>query len=297
MKATLLACSLLASVITAHSATLVVRTTSDASTDSLRQKILEANPAGGDTIVFAIPTSSPGYDSTTGVFTIGLTSGELVIDKNVRIDGSAQKISIRRTGGSQFRIFRITAGTVATLNDLAISNGYGSAAAGVWNFGGDLTLRNCTLYDNIVPLDAAQGGAISTSGTLRVSNCTFTANSAIEGTAIYGTGSITIDNTTIFGNGSGNSAVNPVGAATVRVRNTIIAGNSSVAVGGTFISEGYNLIGGQAAGTTGFGAIGRPTRRHDDAGKPRSAAGQRRQHSDAPAVCPGAWPLIRGTAG
>lgn len=110
-------------------------------------------------------------------------------------------------------------------------------------------MRNCTLYDHTVPRDSAFGGAIGTSGTLRVSNCTFTSNSAIEGTAIFGTGTITIDNSTISGNGSGNTAVATSGAATVRVRNTILAGNLGLhQVSGTFISEGYNLIGSQALG-------------------------------------------------
>jgi hypothetical protein len=251
-RVVLVAINLLAAfTVAAHGATLVVRNTNDAGTESLRQRILEANPAGGDTIVFQIPTTAPGYNPTTGVFTIGLTSGELLIDKNLTIDGSAQKISIRRIGGTVFRIFRIAAGAVVTLNDLAISNGRQSSAAGIHNLG-DLTLRNCTLYDNVVPLDSNQGGAIATSGTLRVSNCTFSGNSAIEGTAIYGIGLITIDNTTIFGNGAGNTAVRTENTATVRVRNTIIVAQ----VAGTFISEGYNLIGSQAPGTTGFGAMG-----------------------------------------
>ncbi|HMJ05079.1 MAG TPA: choice-of-anchor Q domain-containing protein, partial [Chthoniobacterales bacterium] len=94
--------------------------------------------------------------------------------------------------------------------------------------------------------------------SLRASNCTFTGNSAIQGTAIFGTGAITIDNCTIFGNGSGNTVVHTASTATVRVRNTIIAGNlaGQGEVAGTFISEGYNLIGTQASGTTGFGATG-----------------------------------------
>src|SRR4051794_9837272 len=96
-------------------AELPVTNANDSGAGSLRQRILEANPAGGDTVVFQIPIG-PGYDPVAGVFTIGLTSGELVIDKSLTIDGSAQKILVTRSAASSARPFNVTSGPVTIAN-------------------------------------------------------------------------------------------------------------------------------------------------------------------------------------
>ncbi len=238
----------------ARAATIPVYNTNDAFAGSLRQAINDANPAGGDTIVFQIPTSSAGYNPSSGVFTIGLTSGELFVNKSLIIDGEGKKIVIQRASGS-FRIFQVAAGTV-TLANLAIANGVASSAGGIYN-SGNLTLRNCSLYSNTTGTDGPYGGAIfsGAGGSLRITRCTFTANRANnDGSAIYiGYSDVTIENSTIFSNGSA-SAVFHSGNGTVRVRNSIIAGGG-ITVSGAFVSEGYNIIG-SAAGSTGFGNIG-----------------------------------------
>lgn len=50
--------------------TVAVTNTNDSGAGSLRQAIANTNAAGGGTITFAIPTSDPGYNSSTGVWTI-----------------------------------------------------------------------------------------------------------------------------------------------------------------------------------------------------------------------------------
>jgi len=249
----------------ATATTIPVTNTNDNLVGSLRQAIQDAN--SGDTIVFQIPTSQLGYNGSTGVFTIGLTSNELVIGKNLTIDGGYQKIVIQRASGS-FRIFNITAGTV-NLANLTIANGTQPSGAGIVS-SGNLTLRNCTLYGNSTGgSEGAYGGAISsTVGSLQVSSCTFTANTAVPGGSAISTGSgnTTIANSTIFGN-SGNNAVLRQGSGTVTVRNTIIAGNTSGDVSGTFISGGYNFIG-NGNGSSGFGLSGS----HDQVGTPGNFA-------------------------
>ncbi|MFN2624094.1 MAG: choice-of-anchor Q domain-containing protein, partial [Chthoniobacterales bacterium] len=256
-KTTLAALAFAALLHAADASTLTVNSSADSGGTcpgadcSLRQAILVAT--SGDTLAFQIPTSDPGYNVGTGAFTIGLTSNELAIGKDLTIDGGGQKIVIARTAGT-FRIFNITAGIV-NLTNLTIANGKQSSGAGIANQS-SLTLRNCTLYGNNTG-GGAFGGAIASSGSLQVSNCTFTANTADPGgSAIFtGTGDTTIDNSTIFSN-TGNSAVLRFGSGTVRVRNTIIVGNPSADVSGTFISDGYNLIGTTSAGGSGFGSTG-----------------------------------------
>ncbi len=75
-----------------NATTLVVFNANDSLAGSLRQAIL--NSAAGDTIVFHIPTSDPGYDPATGVFTISLSSAELAINHNLVIDGGTNKITV-----------------------------------------------------------------------------------------------------------------------------------------------------------------------------------------------------------
>ncbi len=55
----------------------VVTSTADTGFGSLRQAVLAAH--AGDTITFHIPPPPPGYNASAGVFTIGLTSGQIQI--------------------------------------------------------------------------------------------------------------------------------------------------------------------------------------------------------------------------
>lgn len=246
----------LCSVLSAHAAEVPVFNTNDAFAGSLRQAIQDA--AAGDTIVFQIPTSSPGYNGATRAYTIGLTSGELLITKNLTITGGGQRIIVQRASGT-FRIFRIGGGSVVTIDGLTIANGFTSDAGGIFN-AGNLTLRNCTVSGNRAGV--SHGGGMTSSGNLQISNCTFSGNNNVgaepgsQGSAILAFGNLTIDNSTISGNTSAPSAVYYGGGGTARVRNSIIAGNIFGDVTGTFVSEGYNLIGVQTAGTSGFGATG-----------------------------------------
>lgn len=243
-------------------ATVVVRNTNDNAAGSLRQAIQDAT--AGDTIVFQIPTADPGY-AATGIFTIGLTSGELLINKNLTIDSGGQKISVQRISGS-FRLFRVSTGQV-TLLALTIRDGQSDSSTvnggGIVN-SGNLTVKSCTFVGNGANVGNI-GGAIYNSGTLRVSNCTFYDNRAgLAGTAIYNFGDLTLENSTIAGNvapasSSDGAAVSSHSSATTRVRNTILVGNTRGSgprdVAGNFISEGYNLIG-EPSGSSGFGVTG-----------------------------------------
>src|SRR5207247_10588126 len=79
-------------------ATITVTSSNDNGPGSLRQAILDASP--GDTINFA-----------PSVTTVTLTSGELVIDKNLTITGpGANRLTVQRSppNGPRFRIFRIS---------------------------------------------------------------------------------------------------------------------------------------------------------------------------------------------
>ena len=94
----------------------------------LRQAIIDASP--GDTINFA-----------AGITTINLTSDELLINKDLRIDGpGANVLTVQRSSIMPFRIFDIAStGITVTIAGLTIANGASEIGAGVYCVGGTVT--------------------------------------------------------------------------------------------------------------------------------------------------------------
>ncbi len=290
-------------------ASIPVYTTNDSLAGSLRQAIQAANPQGGDTIVFQIPTSNTGYNAATGVFTITLTEAELGISGNLTIDGGGQRIAVQRStaaGTPAFRIFNVTAGNVV-LSGLTISNGdstgISEGGGGIRNFGGNLTVLNCTISNNNSGNEG--GGIFNVQGALTVNGGAFRANTALYGGGIYNRMTATVSRSTFSGNtagdlgggiynfglaltltsctitgnhaaggGGGVDNANATGfSITTHVRNTIIAGNSITGGGGrdvrgNFSSDGYNFLGVMDDYATGFSNAGS----HDQAGTTASPA-------------------------
>src|SRR5215471_16723386 len=93
----------------------VVMNNSDSGAGSLRQAIIDA--CDGSAITFANTVTSP----------ITLTSGDLVIDKNLTITGpGANLLTVERStadGTAQFRIFTINSGKTVNISGLTITNG------------------------------------------------------------------------------------------------------------------------------------------------------------------------------
>ena len=129
-------------------------------------------PKQGDTIDFA-----PSLDGQT----ITLTSGELLINKNLTIAGpGAGELTV--SGNHASRVFEVAKGVKsATLSGLTISNGQAAVAGGILN-DGTLTLSGSTLSDNtaagsIYVAGSGVGGGIENDGTLTVSGSTLSGNS------------------------------------------------------------------------------------------------------------------------
>jgi subtilisin-like proprotein convertase family protein len=219
--------------ISAHAAVITVTNTNDSGPGSLRQAIFNAN--NGDTIDF-----DPALDGQT----ITLTSGELLINKNITISGpGANLLSISRAlNGPAFRIFHVMANHSVTIKGLTISNG------AVQNqFGGGILLDavttlaviNCTISGNSTNLS---GGGIadgfSPGNTLGIENSTISGNSAGDyGGGIANAGTLTINNTTLSGNfakfaGGGIVSFATNQPAPVIINNSTLAGNECPLHGG-----------------------------------------------------------------
>jgi hypothetical protein len=234
---------------------LTVTTTADSGPGSLRADVAAAQ--SGDTIDLS------GLSGQT----ISLTSGELVLNKNLTIQGPAAPqapATISNDGGS--RMFEIDGTTTqVALSNLNLTDGIGMAgnAAGtgalngqggaIWN-GGMLTLNACNLSGNH---SATQGGALWNGGTLTLNACDLSSNSCYDasepdlvalGGAIYNVGTLTISSSTLSGNSAGVfpsiTIFGPEGgdggaiynAGTLTVNNSILSGNLAYQVGS---SDGY----------------------------------------------------------
>jgi uncharacterized repeat protein (TIGR01451 family) len=213
--------------------TLFVNSNADSGPGTLRQAILQACP--GATIFF----------SSNFVGPITLTSGELVIDKNLIIVGPGVN-NLTISSNSSSRIFNISSVTVS-ISDLTIAKGKATPAAssggGVIN-SGTLALTNCNLYGNTATGDG--GGIYSNGPSLTLENCNIggtsagQANTASQGAGIkIGGGSLMIINSSIVGNQSsdaGGGLANSVGTATIV--NSTISGNAAKAGGGGIFNSG-----------------------------------------------------------
>jgi hypothetical protein len=258
--------------VTPHTAPVVTNST-DNNAGSLRQALLNAQD--GDTITFNIPTSDPGYDGGTAVWTITLTSGQLVVDKDVVISGpGADHLTVTRGAGA-FRIFLVNSngGCVpnvpdspngfilgnVTIEKMTISNGdaSGSVGGGINNDHVNLTLNSCTLAGNIADFG---GGLFNDGGVAIIRDSTLSGNSTgLDGGAVFNNGTLTVTNSTFSGNNAryaGGINNGNGGAATLTIANsTFIANGASFDGGGIRSFSGSVTLGNTiVAGNTAAGS-------------------------------------------
>jgi predicted outer membrane repeat protein len=235
--AVLLICTV---AILVHAATITVTNTNDSGAGSLRQALAIAND--GDTITFAV----------TG--TIGLTSGELLVDKSITISGPGAA-SLAINGNAKSRVFHIGASRTVTISGLTITNGNASGevpdGGGIYNDHAALTLGDCTISDNSAFRD---GGGILNDGQfggamLTLSNCTISGNlTGNYGGGICnhdGGGSATLEisdsvlssNSAEFGGGISNDG-RMGGTAMLQISNSTLSSNSGGYDAGAILTIG-----------------------------------------------------------
>ena len=173
---------------------------------------------------------------------IALIQGQLVLSASMTVEAAAGTATISGDGLS--RVFEVDHGASVTLSELNITDGNAASGGGVLN-SGTLRVTKCTLTDNSEQLD---GGAIDNArgSTLRVANSTLSGNSAEYGGAIYDSGTLTVGGSTL----SDNSASMEGGAiATLGIGR----GYSPVIGGCTFSNNSPTSLWGGPDGAIFFG--------------------------------------------
>ena len=249
----------------AEGTTFIVNSAADSggscpgATCTLRQAILSAT--SGDTINFA-----------AAITTIELTSGELLIDKDLTISGpGANFLTVQRSdvpGTLEFHIFHVAPDVFVTISGLTIRNGSTPSltnGGGIYN-GGTLTITDCTISDNAATGGTLGGGAIYNNGgspvRLTISNSTISGNSTLGGQGgggiMSGGGTVIITKSTISGNSSGDTSgggIYTLGVLTIT--DSTISGNSAGSgVGGGIYTRGslnitHSTVSGNSAGEGG----------------------------------------------
>ena len=215
-------------------AIITVTNTNDSGPGSLRQALAVAHD--GDRVTFAVSG------------TITLTSGALVVAKNVTISGpGADHLSIV---GMPFQsVFSVGA---ATISGLTIRDG----AVGIDN-GGMLTVMNCVISGNSV-------GGIHNGSSLTVVNTNVSDNffGIYNITGELGVVTATILSTTVSGNSAGGVVASPHffgGRAYITISDCTISGNFSTTGGGgifatnTSLNVANSTISGNSTGSSGGG--------------------------------------------
>jgi len=218
IRSTAIAVVLLCAVaIRARATTITVTNTNDSGPGSLRQALADAHD--GDTVEAA---------GISGV--IRLTTGELLVDKSVTINGAGADV-LAVDGHATSSVFQIGSGKTVTISDLTIRNGEGNFGGGILNGGGaTLTITDSTLSGNI----GGFGGGIFNTGTLAIVNCTVSGNAASEGAGIYNGATSTITNSTLSGNAAPGAGGGCVNLGTLQIANSTLSDNSSGLGGGVF---------------------------------------------------------------
>lgn len=225
--------------------TITVTNTNDSGTGSLRQALADAND--GDSIDFAV----------TGI--IGLTSGELLVDKNITISGpGADNLSV--DGNATSRVYKIASGESVTVSGLTVTGGSASgtypnnSGAGIYVDHASLVLDSCKINGNTA---TQWGGGVYSNGKFKgpnamvvITDSTLSSNIAGEsGGGIYSDGAFSghadlqITNSTVSGNsavedGGGIYNAGNAGESTLEVGNSTFSGNSAQLSGGGIYNYG-----------------------------------------------------------
>lgn len=195
---------------------------------TLREAIAAAQP--GDRITFKSNLAG----------TIALTTGALIIEKTLTIEGPAPDVLVvdAQLASPVFQLGLQGASVSLTIFGLTITRGKDSGITVAFD-------EVLTLIGSVVTSSQAEtGGGIYSNGTVRIIGSTISGNAANElGGGIYSSGPVTITRSTISGNSAGfrggGSYITcvPPDCGTVRLQSSTITQNQADEGGGLHVEE------------------------------------------------------------
>jgi large repetitive protein len=222
---------------------LVVTSIADGGNGSLRKAIADISPGGRIT-----------FSPTISGQTITLSSN-LVIEKNLTIDGSDLGVPITISGNNAAGVFVISSLGNATFDSLKIINGASEYGGGIYNWA-NLTMINCTIANNYAQ---EGGGGIFNSGNAYlwlVDSILSNNTTEGDGGGIFNMGYLEVVNSTLSGNEAGANGGGIHNEGTLTVENSTLSENSAGVTGGGLHNEGtltllFVVLNGNEAGVGG----------------------------------------------
>ena len=162
--------------------------------------------------------------------TIALSSGQLELSNTggtQTITGPAPGVTINARAAS--RVFQIDGGVTASLSGLTITGGSADQGGGLLN-SGTLTMTNCTISGNSA---SKGGGGLASFGALTLTSCTLTGNHADSGSGggLASYGPATLTKCTVSSNGA-DTAGGIFSTGTLILTDCTVTGNGASQIGG-----------------------------------------------------------------
>jgi hypothetical protein len=210
--------------------TFLVRNLADAGPGSLRQAILDADSAGGQSAITL---------AVTGTVTLQSALPDLGADVNIEGPGPGSLTVARSSapGTPAFGILTVDANAHVTVSGVILANGGGALyGGGIFNNGGTLAVHNCAVVGN----SAWRGGGLINFGNLVVSDSTLSGNTAAnDGGGIANFGPLTVIDSSLTGNfGEVGGAIYNFYMATLAISGSTLSANSANDGGGIANNEG-----------------------------------------------------------
>jgi hypothetical protein len=222
---------------------LTVQNLNDKGAGSLRQAILDADSTGGsgqDTITF-----TPGLTGS-----INLRSALPDLQGTIDLEGpGAGQVTVQRSAAPHFGIFNVPGGATVTVAGLTIANGKASSGGGISN-AGSLTVTDCVLSKNTADFGAG-GGIFNNGGTVTLVRSVVRDSG---GTGVYSSGGeVAVTDSTISGSAGTGFGGGVSNGGTMTITNSTISGNTAAFGGGIFDSGTLTVASCTVSGNTALG--------------------------------------------
>ena len=212
----------------------VTSTADDGSSGTLRWAIGQANADGqADAIDFSSQFATPQ--------TITLQTGQLVLTDRATITITGPGADLLTVNGDgKSRVFELDGGSAA-ISGLTVAGGAADQAGGVYDKGGTLTLTDCILTGNSATnaFSGDGGGLYINGGSAALTGCSISGNTAANGGGLFlNGGSATLTDCTIGGNYALERGGGVFGAGNLALTNCTVSGNTAGGGGGGGLLNG-----------------------------------------------------------